>query len=359
MSRTKVMVAMSGGVDSSVAAHLLLLQGFEVVGATLRLWPADGNNDGSSAVDDARRAAERLGISHSVIDCSGVFQEQVVEYFCREYLDGRTPNPCVVCNRQVKFRALLQQARAMGMDYLATGHYVRISWDKERGRYLLYKGIDPRKDQSYVLYKLTQDQLAHLWFPLGEMTKERVRAIARELELPAAEKPESQEICFIPDNDYGSFVAARHAGQLRPGPIVDIQGRILGQHRGIAHYTVGQRRGLGVAAGKPLYVVSLDPVKNTVVVGDESMVFASSCTAGEVNFIAIDNLGGEMAVQAKIRYAAPPAEALITPGQDHTVEVRFLRPVRAITPGQAVVFYQGEMVIGGGTILRSGTKESR
>ncbi|NPV90803.1 MAG: tRNA 2-thiouridine(34) synthase MnmA [Firmicutes bacterium] len=353
MAGDKVMVAMSGGVDSSVAAYLLKQQGYEVVGVTLQIWPgseAPGGCCGWSAIDDARQVAASLGIPHYVFNYRSIFEEQVVQYFCSEYLAGRTPNPCIACNRAIKFGAMLEQAGSLGMDYLATGHYVRVERREADHRYLLLKGLDRRKDQSYVLYNLTQPQLSRLVFPLGGLTKTEVRSIAAGLDLPVAGKPESQEICFIPDNDYGGFVASRHPDAIRPGPIIDTDGAVIGQHRGIARYTIGQRRGMGVAAGSPRYVVSLDPETNTVVVGDESQVFSDSCTATDINLISIAGLTGEMEVEAKIRYAAPPTEVVISPGEGGTIEVRFKKPVRAITPGQAVVFYQGDVVVGGGTI---------
>ena len=351
------MVAMSGGVDSSVSACLLQRQGYEVVGVTLQLWPGGGSKAGGccgwSAVNDARRVAGRLGIPHYVLNFRSIFEEQVVDYFCREYLRGRTPNPCISCNRHIKFGALLEQAESLGMDYLATGHYARIQSDPGSGRLQLRRGVDRKKDQSYVLYHLTQRQLARLKFPLGELTKEQVRAIAREAGLAVAGKPESQEICFIPDNDHGCFVAARHPQEARPGPIIDVDGRVLGQHRGLQHYTIGQRRGLGIAAPRPLYVVGLDAGHNAVIVGDQSLVWRDRCTAADLNFIAVERLEREMAVMAKIRYSAEPAAAVISPCGEDLVEVRFQRPVRAITPGQAVVFYQDDLVIGGGVIDKS------
>lgn len=354
MVKQKVMIAMSGGVDSSVAAYLLLQQGFEVVGATLQIWPDEedrvGGCCGWSAINDARRVANHLGIPHYVLNYRSIFKQKVVDYFCREYLAGRTPNPCIACNRFVKFGALVEQARALEIDFVATGHYARIKWDEKQKRYLLYKGADRHKDQSYVLYNLTQEQLSHLLFPLGEITKNEVRNIARKLNIPVGEKPESQEICFIPDNDYGRFVSFRYPEHVRPGPIKDVHGQVIGKHKGIAYYTIGQRRKLGIATGEPMYVIALDPTTNSVIVGGKSQVFSSSCAAIDVNFIAIDRLETKLEVEAKIRYTATPVKAVIAPGPNQSVKVLFKQPVRAITPGQAVVFYQGELVIGGGTI---------
>ncbi len=354
MVKTKVMIAMSGGVDSSVAAGLLLQAGYEVIGATLQLMPRDKEQGccGWSAVDDARQVAEQLGIAHYVFNYRERFEKQVIDYFCAEYLQGRTPNPCIACNRFIKFGDMLQQARAVGMDYLATGHYAWIKFDEQRQRYILYRALDPLKDQSYVLYSMSQEQLAHMLFPLSEYAKPQIREIASELNLNVATKAESQEICFVEDDDYAGFVAARNPGRILPGPILSTSGEVLGQHEGIAHYTIGQRRGLRLAKGYPIYVVALDPIRNAVIVGDKDEVFAQECTAREVNWIAMEQLEGEREVEAKIRYTAQPVPALLTPNADGAVKVTFQKPVRALTPGQAIVFYDGDMVLGGGTIDR-------
>lgn len=345
---------MSGGVDSSVAADLLLQAGYEVIGATLQLMPRDKEQGccGWSAVDDARQVADQLGIAHYVFNYRERFEKQVIDYFCAEYLLGRTPNPCIACNRFIKFGDMLQQARAVGMDYLATGHYARIKFDEQRQRYLLYRAMDPLKDQSYVLYSMSQEQLAHMLFPLGEYSKPQIREIANELNLVVADKAESQEICFVEDDDYARFVAERNPGRILPGPILSTSGEVMGQHEGIAHYTIGQRRGLRLAKGYPIYVVGLDPIRNAVIVGDKDEVFANECTAREVNWIAMEKLEGELEVEAKIRYTAKPVPALLTPNEDGAVKVTFQEPVRALTPGQAIVFYDGDMVLGGGTIDR-------
>lgn len=354
----KVMIGMSGGVDSSVAAAILLEKGYEVFGVTMQIWPDmseerqkhEGGCCSLSAVDDARRVANKLGIPYYVMNFKEIFQEKVVDYFTAEYLKGRTPNPCIACNRYVKFEALLQKAVSMGMDYVATGHYARINYEESKGRYLLRKSATEQKDQTYALYTLTQKQLAHTLMPIGDYTKDRVREIARELGLSVASKPDSQEICFVEDNDYGRFICENTDAEILPGNFVDTRGRILGRHKGIIHYTVGQRKGLGVSFGKPMYVVELDVARNEVVLGDEEEVFSGELTACDLNFISIENLVSEMRVQAKIRYSAKPADATILPLEEGKARVVFDQPQRAITPGQSVVFYESDVVVGGGTI---------
>lgn len=354
--KQRVVVAMSGGVDSSVAAALLLEEGYEVIGITMQLWSqADERTPGGccslETIQDARQVAERLGIPFYVVNFRDVFEKKVIDYFTAEYLQGRTPNPCIACNRHIKFAALLEKALALEADYLATGHYARVLYSPERQRYLLLKGEDERKDQSYVLYGLTQEQLAHTLFPLARYTKEEIRAKAAALHLKVADKPESQEICFVPDNNYKNFIRARLGTQaFPPGDFVNLQGEVLGRHRGLPFYTVGQRKGLGLALGYPAYVVALDPAQNRVVVGREDEVFQPGLYAKEHNFIAIPALTEAMEVQAKIRYSAVPAAAVITPLADGRVRVIFAKPQRAATPGQAVVYYLGDLVVGGGTI---------
>ncbi|MHB9090046.1 MAG: tRNA 2-thiouridine(34) synthase MnmA [Chloroflexota bacterium] len=354
----KVVVAMSGGVDSSVAAALLLEQGFDVVGVTLNVWPkvvpgsAERENAccSLSAVEDARRVADQLGIAHYTLNFRDIFAGTVIEDFVSEYAAGRTPNPCIRCNEHVKFDALLRRALALDADYLATGHYARVAYDATRGRYLLRRGADSAKDQAYVLYTLTQAQLAHALFPLGGLTKAETRARASALGLTVALKAESQEICFVPDNDYGAFL--RDYAGLRPqsGPIVDRSGTVLGQHRGLAYYTVGQRRGLGLSGGEPYYVVALDPADNRLIVGREHELYACRLVADRVNFIAVAELSGPTAVQAKVRYRAAEAAAVAEMAGPDALSVTFTGPQRAPAPGQAVVLYQGDLVLGGGTI---------
>lgn len=353
MSKRSVLVGMSGGVDSSVAAAVLLEQGYEVIGATLKLKPEDNKStDNSSAVEDAEKVARQLGIKHYVFDFTDIFKKEVVDYFTNEYLSGRTPNPCIVCNRHLKFGAMLDKASEMGIDHVATGHYARIAYDNITGRYLLKKSATSAKDQTYVLYRLTQEQLSRAMFPLEEYTKDQVRDIAGKLHLSVATKPDSMEICFIEDNNYVRYVHNNTKTNIKPGYFVDTKGNRLGMHKGIINYTVGQRKGLGISFGKPAYVVEIRYEDNTVVLGDERDVFSNSLTASDTNYISIPALTGEMRVKAKIRYSAKEADAVIKPLSDNRVRVDFDEPQRAITPGQSVVFYDGDTVVGGGVIDR-------
>lgn len=347
---------MSGGVDSSLAAALLVEQGYEVIGVTMQIWSPEREDEDHggccslSAVDDARRVANTLGIPYYVMNFRELFSRTVIDYFCDEYRQGRTPNPCIACNRFVKFEALLTKARAMGADFIATGHYSRIEFDQNLGRYLLLRAKDLTKDQSYALYTFTQDQLAHTLLPLGEYTKVQTREMARERGLTVANKPDSQEICFVPDDDYGAFLQERFGEEIKPGPFITTKGEIVGKHKGLPLYTIGQRKGLGIALGEPAYVVALDPKRNAVILGSNEEVFGQGLLARDVNFIKMDELPGQVEVEAKIRYSAKAATAEISPGDEGRVVVRFRQPQRAITPGQAVVFYQGDIVLGGGII---------
>ncbi len=351
---------MSGGVDSSVAAALLIDRGYEVIGVTMQIWDPGitevaGDYVGCcslAAVEDARRVAHLLDIPYYVMNFREAFEKRVIDYFVREYLGGRTPNPCIACNRYVKFEALLQKALALGADYVATGHYARLYRDPATNRYMIGRAADRKKDQTYVLYGMTQRQIARTIMPLGDYTKDQVRRMAAEKGLPTAEKPESQEICFVPDNDYHRFIAGRAGGEVKPGPFLDREGNVLGTHRGIPYYTVGQRRGLGIAAGHRMYVVDIDPERNVVVLGSAEELLAPGLEACENNFIPFDTLGEPLRVEAQIRYNARPDPAVIFPLEDGRVRVVFDRPLRAVTPGQAVVYYQGDLLVGGGTIDR-------
>ena len=345
----KVVVAMSGGVDSSVAAALLKEGGHEVIGATMQLRPRDGAGGcGLEAIDVARKVARRLDIPHYVLDFRYIFSERVIADFCREYRRGRTPNPCVRCNRYIKFGALLEKAREMGADFIATGHHARVERSKT-GQYLLKKGADSHKDQSYFLYVLTQEQLKHTLFPIGHLTKARVRGMAAELGLPVADRPESQEICFIPDDDYHGFLKEYLPQAAEPGPILSEEGKNLGRHQGIMFYTIGQRQGLGIAAPQPFYVTAIQPDKNAIIVGYKEAVYGTELIATDVNWIA-GRPEPDFKIKARIRYRHPEAAATLTPMDDGRVYVKFAAPQMAITPGQAVVFYDGDTVLGGGTI---------
>ncbi|MDW8289777.1 MAG: tRNA 2-thiouridine(34) synthase MnmA [Armatimonadota bacterium] len=357
-----VAVAMSGGVDSSVAAALLAKQGYEVVGITLQIWQesqTDPRHSGCcslGAVVDARRVAKMLGIPHYVLNFRQQFAQTVIADFIEEYRRGRTPNPCVQCNRYVKFDAFLQKADELGAEFIATGHYARIQLDEKSGRWLLLKAVNREKDQSYVLFPMTQEQLARTLFPLGELpSKSETRALARELGLPVADKPDSQEICFVAEaGGYRAFLQSRVPDTVRPGEIRDVHGNVLGRHPGVAFFTIGQRRGLGLSGHQePLYVVDIDAQNNVVVVGPERFLYCRRFLVERVNWIALDRLTKPLAVQARIRYNMPEAPAMLFPvGEPNCVEVEFETPQRAITPGQAAVFYRGDVVVGGGTICK-------
>jgi tRNA-specific 2-thiouridylase len=357
----RVVVGMSGGVDSSVAAALLVEAGHEVIGITLRTAPWTEPEDGPArfgaccspeTARGARAVARQLGMPYYLLDHEREFGDRVIGDFVREYRAGRTPSPCVVCNREVKFGTLLRRALAWEADRVATGHYARL--EREGGRLCLYRGRDPAKDQSYFLWPLSQAQLERAWFPLGGWTKAEVRARARALGLATAETPESQELCFV-RGDYREFLRERAPEAFRPGPIVDEGGREIGAHTGLGGYTIGQRRGLGAALGRgaPLYVLRLDPPRNALVVGPEAALLASGLVATEVNLIARERLDGPVDAEVRIRHNAPLVPARLQPTGPDAVLVRFARPQRAVTPGQSVVFYQGDRVLGGGVIERA------
>jgi tRNA-specific 2-thiouridylase len=349
-----VVVAMSGGVDSSVAAALLVQQGYQVTGLMLRLWSESGRQDDNrcctpDAMAQARRVAAMLGIPFYAIDAQEAFYQSVVQHFIQDYAQGLTPNPCLVCNRRIRWGFLLQHAQALGAGLLATGHYVRLRQDQQ-GRYEIWRAVDAHKDQSYVLHILSQQQLKHASFPLGEYTKPQVRQIARQLGLPVAERADSQDLCFLGGEDYRSFLL-RHAPQVEnPGPILNRQGQPLGEHRGLAFYTIGQRKGLGVASSRPLYVLSKDLQRNALIVGEESELGQSELTASEVHWVSGDPPAAPFRARVKVRYTAIPAWGTVTPQGERQAQVRFDQPVRDITPGQAAVFYIDEICTGGGII---------
>lgn len=339
---------MSGGVDSSVAAALTAKAGHEAVGVTIKLLPKLETGFGCCGspvdIEDARRVCETLGIPHYVVDMAELFEKKVIEPFVDAYRSQRTPNPCVECNRSVKFGYLLRLAEAWDAEFVATGHYARV----ENG--VLMRAVDAQKDQTYFLHSLSAEQLRHVQFPVGALRKDEVRAVARELGLKTAEKPESQEICFVPNRDYRGFLRSRGEGEgTGPGAIRDAKGRELGRHAGLENYTIGQRRGLGVSAPEPLYVVGMDAGTNTLVVGADEETLRSGLTAGNITWAA-ESPREAVRIEARIRHRHEPAAALATPLANGEVRVEFDRPQRAITPGQAVVFYQGERVLGGGTI---------
>lgn len=347
---------MSGGVDSSAAAALLLEQGYDVVGITLKLWPqdcvsrAEDKCCGPQAVTDARSVCHKLGIPYYLIDEAEAFQKQVIGYFAEEYKAGRTPNPCVMCNEKLKFGALIDRALKLGGEFVATGHFARVERSPDGGRVLLKKGRDPRKDQSYFLFSLRQNQLARVLFPLGEKTKQDTREVARECQLKTADKEESMEICFVPDNDYGKFLTAAKLVAPHQGDIVDLSGHLLGHHQGIEFFTVGQRKGLGISSPRPLYVIELDAATNRVVVGDDSALDRDQFEIERCNWIPYDSPPREFEATAKIRYNHPGTPATVQPTSAGGAHVKLKIPQRAITPGQACVLYDNDLVLGGGWI---------
>ncbi|HKL79574.1 MAG TPA: tRNA 2-thiouridine(34) synthase MnmA [Mobilitalea sp.] len=377
----KVVVGMSGGVDSSVAAYLLKQQGYDVIGVTMQIWQEEdtctleenGGCCGLSAVEDARRVASVLDIPYYVMNFKQEFKENVIDYFVAEYLQARTPNPCIACNRYVKWESLLKRSLDIGASYVATGHYASIT-RLANGRYVIKNSVTQAKDQTYALYNLTQFQLQHTLMPVGAYSKDQIRVIANEVKLPVANKPDSQEICFVSNNDYSGFISdylkdkeniqilrqkkialndgIEVAYGLTPGNFISPSGVVLGRHRGMANYTIGQRKGLNLSMGQPAFVLELKPETNEVVIGNSEEVFSDSLYANQLNFMAIEDLEGEMVVTAKIRYSHKGARATIKKTAGDEVFCQFDEPQRAITPGQAVVFYHDDYVVGGGTIIK-------
>ena len=357
----KVMIGMSGGVDSSVAALRLQQEGYDVTGVTLKLF---GDKDIIQApdatrtccalrdVEDARSVAYRLGFEHLVFNFKDAFRSHVMQPFCDSYLRGETPNPCINCNRHIKFDAMLRRAEALGYDYIATGHYAVRRQDPETGRYLLCRPKDRSKDQTYVLYNLTQHQLAHTLFPLGDLEKAQVRQMAEAAGLVNSHKPDSQDICFVPDGDYAGYIRHATGAEIQPGDFLDTAGNPIGRHRGLIHYTIGQRKGLGLSLGRPAYVVGKDAASNTVTIGAESDLYTDSFTVRELNWISIPALTAPMQVTVKTRYSQTEVSCRIEPMEGGTCRAVFEAPQRAVTAGQSAVFYDGDTVVGGGIIRR-------
>lgn len=357
MSGKKVVIGLSGGVDSSVAAYLLKKQGYDVIGVTMQIWQKEDvaeNGEGCSglaAVEDARKVAELLEIPYHVLNFREEFQKHVIDYFVDEYLHGRTPNPCVVCNRYVKWEALMNRGKAFGADYIATGHYSRVE-KLPNGRYAIRHSATSSKDQTYALYNLTQEQLSRTLMPVGEFEKDEIRKIAEEIQLPVAHKSDSQDICFIPDGDYASFIDREVDRPLPKGKFVTVDGKVLGEHKGITHYTVGQRKGLGLSLGHPAFVLEIRPETNEVVIGSNEDSLTRKVVARKVNFMAREKIEGEMRAFAKIRYNHKGGWCTLSQTGEDEVTAIFDEPVRAVTPGQALVAYEGEYVLLGGIIER-------
>ncbi len=354
----KALIAMSGGVDSSVAAYLMRKQGYECIGATMKLYhnediciPKDHSCCSLDDVEDARAVAASMDIPYYVFNFSERFKEEVMDKFVHCYECGITPNPCIDCNRYLKFEYLYNRAKELGYDYVVTGHYAQIKYDASIGRYLLCKAVDASKDQSYVLYSLTQDQLAHTQFPLGGMPKSKTREIAEQQGFINAKKHDSQDICFVQNGNYAEFIEDYTKKTYPEGNFVDVHGNILGRHKGIIRYTIGQRKGLGLSLKEPMYVMEINTTDNTVVLGRDADLFTDTLIANDINLISVPRIDGEMRVKAKVRYRHTEQPATVTQIDDDTIKVVFDEPQRAITKGQAVVLYDGDIVVGGGTIV--------
>ncbi len=351
LDKKKVIIGLSGGVDSSVAAWLLKKDGYEVIGVTMQTWE-EGNSDyrENSVIADAKRVADALDIPHHVVNFHKEFKCHVMDYFVDEYLHGRTPNPCVVCNRYVKWEAMLNYADSVGAQYIATGHYAQIE-QLENGRYAIRNAVTQAKDQTYALYGLTQRQLARTIMPVGSFTKDDIRKMADEAGIPVASKPDSQEICFIPDNDYAKFIKEYGVGEVTEGNFVNTKGEILGRHKGIIHYTIGQRKGLNISLGKPAFVLEIRPETNEVILGDNEELFTKTLRAKYLNFMTVEDIEGEVETFGKIRYNHKGTPCRIRRIGEDLLECEFEEPVRAVTPGQALVLYEGPYILGGGIII--------
>ena len=345
--KKKILLGMSGGVDSSVSAVVLQEQGYEVIGATMKLW-----EDTEKAIEDAKKVCKKLGIEHHVIDCTEKFRCHVINKFISEYENAKTPNPCVECNRYLKFGAFYEKAKELGCEYIATGHYAKTEYSEKYKRYVLKKSDEEKKDQTYFLYYIPKEEIEYIIFPLQNRTsKEETRKIAEKNNLEVAQKKDSQEICFIPDNDYQKFLQKYSSQKPKVGNIVLKDGTVLGKHNGLINYTIGQRKGLGISYKEPLYVIKLDIQKNQVIVGTEQDLYSKELIADEINWLAIDQLKEPLKLKAKVRYRAKEAECTVYPIENEQVKVIFDEPQRAITPGQSVVFYDEDIVIGGGKII--------